>query len=68
MQRTIDPIADMEESQIDRRPLVGYCEVCGIELHGGNDYYEPDDGYEIENGVYVCEDHLRDYFYDRRIK
>ena len=66
--RTNDPVADMEKSQEDRRPIVGYCEVCGCELHGGNDLYDADEGYEVEHGVFVCEDHLKDYFYPYRIR
>lgn len=66
--RSEDPVADMERSQEDKRPLAGYCEVCGCELHRASETTEADDGYEIENGVFVCEDHLQTYFYPFRIK
>jgi hypothetical protein len=67
MQRTIDPIADMEESQMDRRPLLGYCEVCGQEIHGSMPGWYADEAYCI-NGEYVCRDHLEDYFIDNKIE
>ena len=63
-----DPVADAEDWAEDRRPLVGNCEVCGCELHGGDDRWDADDGYEVEDNVFVCDDCLREYFKDRRIK
>lgn len=65
-QRTNDPVADAEAYAIDKRPLLGTCAVCGKEIHGGSDRYEPDDAYLIE-GDYVCDDHLREYFADNKI-
>jgi hypothetical protein len=62
-----DPVRDAEDAATDKRPILGYCAECGCEIHGGNDFYEPDDAYYI-NGDYICDDHLRDYFEDCRIR
>lgn len=64
-----DPVRDAEDyaGQDDPRPLVGHCKVCGAELHESCRGWDPDDGYEID-GDYVCDDCLREYFKDRRIR
>jgi hypothetical protein len=62
-----EPVLDAEESGEDTRPLVGHCVICGCELRGSTAGYDPDDGYEIDN-VFICADHLHEYFKDRRIR
>jgi hypothetical protein len=52
---------------MDRRPLLGYCEVCGQEIHGSMPGWYADEAYCI-NGEYVCRDHLEDYFIDNKIE
>jgi hypothetical protein len=55
-----DPVRDAEDAATDKRPILGYCAECGCEIHGGNDFYEPDDAYCIDD-EYVCDDCLRTY-------
>ena len=62
-----DPIADAEDNSTDSRPILGYCEVCGREIHGGTSTHDPDEAYDIE-GAYVCYDHLHEYFEDCKLK
>lgn len=64
-----DPIRDAEDwaAREDPRPLAGHCEVCGCELHNSCPGWDPDDGYEIE-GVVICDDCIREYFKDRRLR
>ena len=62
-----DPERDAEEFGEDTRPLLGHCEVCDAPLHGSTSTEDADDGYEIESGVFVCDDCLREYFKDKKI-
>lgn len=57
---TNDPVSDAERwaSREDERPLLGKCEICGEEIHGGDGWYEPDDAYDID-GELICDDCLR---------
>lgn len=55
-----EPEKDVEENATDKRPILGNCTECGCEIHGGNDFYEPDDAYCIDD-EYVCDDCLREY-------
>ena len=55
-----EPELDSEDNATDKRPILGYCAECGCEIHGGNDFYEPDDAYNIDD-EYVCDDCLRTY-------
>lgn len=65
-----DPVRDAEEwaNSEDERPLVGHCEVCDAPLHSSSPGWDPDDGYEIEDNVFVCADCLHEYFKERRIR
>lgn len=62
-----DPVADAEEAATDKRPVLGHCEVCGCEIHGSTEFYDPDDAFCIE-GAYICFDHLHNYFIDCKLK
>lgn len=62
-----NPTEDAEDNATDTRPILGYCEVCGSEIHGGTVTHDPDDAYDIE-GVLVCYDHLHEYFEDCKLK
>lgn len=55
-----NPELDAEEQATDKRPFLGYCAQCGCEIHGGNDFYEPDEAYYIDD-EYVCDDCLMEY-------
>lgn len=63
-----NPIQDAEESAVDKRPVLGHCEICGCEIHGGTAAYDPDDAYQFDDGVVVCEDHLHEYFKEYKLK
>lgn len=66
---TNNPIADAEEwgNREDPRPLLGHCNICDCEIHGSGNGWDPDDAYVIE-GDYVCDDCLREYMKEWRIK
>ena len=60
MYRSDDPVRDAEDVATDKRPILGNCEICGCEIHGGDEFYEPDDAYCIDDD-YVCFDCLYRY-------
>lgn len=55
------PELDAEEASIDTRPILGQCEVCNKEIHGGDETSLPDDAYNIE-GALIHYDCLHEYF------
>ena len=67
--RSDDPVKDAEywASREDPRPLIGHCKICGAPLHSSCEGWDADDGFLID-GDAVCDDHLREYLKDRRIK
>ena len=64
-----DPVKDAEywACREDPRTLIGHCKVCGAPLHSSCEGWDADDGYLID-GDAVCDDCLREYLKDRRIK
>ena len=62
-----EPELDAEDNATDNRPILGYCAECGCEIHGGNDFYEPEDAYCIDD-EYVCASCLRDYMNNYKIQ
>ena len=67
--RSDDPVKDAEywANRADPRPLIGHCEICGAPLHSSCEGWDADDGFLID-GDAVCDDHIREYLKDRRIK
>lgn len=63
--RTDDPIRDMENHQVDKRPIIGRCIICGCEIHGDNDRTYGDDYWDFGEGK-VCEDCLYGYIDDHK--
>ena len=53
------------EEDMDDRPVVGECELCGHELHAESDGYDADDFVEVENFL-LCHDCWEDYYKELR--
>ena len=51
--RSSNPERDAEEwvSRTDGRPVLDICPVCGEAVYGGNDDYEPDDAFELDENI-----------------
>lgn len=62
-----DPVRDAEDAAEDTRPIKGYCEYCGDEIHGGDVTHYGDEAYDFD-GVLVCEDCLSIYTNEHKIK
>ena len=65
--RTSDPVKDAENAALDTRPVLGYCTECGCEIHGGNEFFESDEAYCIDD-EYVCDGCLREYMNKYKLK
>ena len=50
-----EPEIDAEENATDTRPVLGVCPVCVSAVHGGDEIYEPDEAYCIDD-EYVHKD------------
>lgn len=64
--KTADPICDMERSQKDSRPIIGYCEYCGNPIHGETDTHEADYAYD-DGRVMFCENCVSEYLKQYKI-
>ena len=62
-----EPTLDAEESAQDTRPILDVCPICGRDVHGGDEYYEPDDAYCFE-GEYVHQECVFQYLKENGYK
>ena len=57
-----NPVRDAELAAIDRRPVIGTCDICKCEIHGADGIYEADDAFAFEDGGdIVCDNCLYRY-------
>ena len=54
--RSDSPEFDAELAITDRRPVICECDICGGEIHKGDDFLEGDDYYLMEDGTTICKE------------